>query len=58
MITHHPVRFGDHRQCSIGDIMFVVVEGQDSTFAHLDPPLLFIFKAHSMPCKLIKKFST
>ena len=30
--------------------MFVVVEGQDSTCPSVDPPLLFVPKAHGMQC--------
>ena len=50
MIGYHPAKFGDNRHCGSGDLMFVVVEGQDSTCPRLDPPLLFISKAHGMPC--------
>ena len=31
MVRHHPVKFGGHRHCGSGDIMFLVVEEQDST---------------------------
>ena len=31
MVSHQPARFGGHRRCGSGDMMFVVVEGQDST---------------------------
>ena len=53
MITHHPVKFGDHGHCSSGEIMFPVVEEQNSKCFHLNPSLLFIskghdFKAHGM----------
>ena len=50
MIGYHPAKFGDNRHCGSGDLMFVVVEGQDSTCSRLDPPLRFISKAHGMPC--------
>ena len=49
MVSHHPAKFGNHRHCDSKD-MFVVVEGQDSTCPHLDSSLLFISKAHDMPC--------
>ena len=49
MISNHNAKFGNHRYCGSGD-MFVVVEGQNSTFPRLDPPLLFISKAHDKPC--------
>ena len=38
MVSHHPAKFGGHRHYGSGDMMFVVVEEQDSC---LDPPLLF-----------------
>ena len=28
MVSHHPVKFGGHRHCGSGDIMFLVVEGR------------------------------
>ena len=45
MGRHHPGMFGGQRPCGSGDMM---VERQDSTCYHLNPSLLFIFKAHSM----------
>ena len=27
---HHPAKFHGHRHCGSGDMMFLVVEGQDS----------------------------
>ena len=49
MITNHSTKFGGHRHCGSGDMMFLVVEGQDSTDSCLNrPPLLFVFKPHSM----------
>ena len=45
MVSHHPAKFGGNRHCSSGGMMFVVVEGQVSTYPRLDPPLLFISKA-------------
>ena len=50
MVRHHPAKLGSHRHCGNGDIMFVMVERRDSTCRRLDPPLLFISKAHCMPC--------
>ena len=49
MISHHPAKFGGHRHYGSGDMMLVVVEGQDSTCSRLDLPLLFIFLRH-MEC--------
>ena len=50
MVSHHPAKFGNHSRYGSGDMMFAVVEGQDSACPHLDPPLLFISNAHGMPC--------
>ena len=30
MIGHHPTKFGDHRHCGSEDIIFLVVEEEDS----------------------------
>ena len=48
MESHHPAKFGDHRHCGSGDIMFLVVEEQYFKFSRLNFPLLFIPKAHGM----------
>ena len=58
MVSHHPATFGGHRHCGSEDMMFAVVEEQDSTCPRLDPPLLFISKAHGMPCSHIQNFRT
>ena len=39
-------------------MMSVVVEGQDSICPRLDPPLLFISKAHGMSCSHKQNFRT
>ena len=31
MFSRHPAKFGDHRDCDSGDIMFLVAEEQDLT---------------------------
>ena len=31
MVSHQPTKFGSHRHCGSGDIMFLVIEVQDST---------------------------
>ena len=54
MAGHYLATFGGHRHCGSGDIIFVVVEEQDSTCPRLDPPLLFISKAHGMPCSYMQ----
>ena len=48
VVYHHLPKFGGRRYCSGGDMIFVVVEGQDSTFPHSDPSFLFISKAHDV----------
>ena len=50
MVSHHPAKFCSHWRCGSGDMMFLVVGGQDSTSSRFNPPLLFISKAHDMPC--------
>ena len=55
MVSHHPARFGGHRYYGSGDMMFAVVEEQDS---RLDPPLLFISKVYGMPCSHTQNFRT
>ena len=32
MVSHHPAKFGGHKHCGSGDMMLLVIEGQDSTF--------------------------
>ena len=38
-------------------MMFVVVEGQDSTCPRLDPRLQFIAKAYDIPCSIPNRFA-
>ena len=49
-VSHHPAKFGGHRHYGSGDRMFLVVEVQDSSCRCFNPPLVFIFKVHGMPC--------
>ena len=47
MVTHHPPKGGGYRHCgSEGDMIFLVAEGQDSTYHHLNLPLMIIFKGN------------
>ena len=46
IVIHHPDKFDDLRNCGSGNIMFLVVEGQDSTWPYFNPPLLLTFKVH------------
>ena len=41
MVSHHPAKFGDHRHCGSGDIMFLVAEEENSRCSCFNPPLLF-----------------
>ena len=50
MVSYHFAKFDGHRHCDSGDMMFLVVEREDSTCVRLHPPLLFISKANGMPC--------
>ena len=49
MVSRHTAKFVGRRHYGKGDI-FWVVGGQDSIFSHFNLPLLFISKAHCMPC--------
>ena len=46
--NHHPVRFRGSRLCGSEDLISLVVEEQDYACSWLNPPLLFIYKAHGM----------
>ena len=54
MVSHHSAKFGDHRHCGSGDIMFLVAEEENSRCSRFNPPslfnppLLFIFKGHGL----------
>ena len=48
MVGHHPAKFAAHMHSGSGDMIFLVVERQDSTCPCLNPPLLFISKAHGV----------
>ena len=48
MVSHQPAKISGYRHGGNGDIMFLVVEEQDSTYSCLNPPLLFIFKGHGL----------
>ena len=45
-----PAKFDGCRHCGSEDMMFAVVEAQDSICPRLDPPLLFIAEANDMQC--------
>ena len=48
MVSHHPAKFNDHRLCDSGDVMFLVVEEENSTCSRFNLPLLFISKGHGL----------
>ena len=54
MVSHHPAKFGDHRHCGSGDIMFLVAEEENSKCSCfnlpllLNSPLLYISKGHGL----------
>ena len=48
MVSHHPAKSGGHRHCGSGDIMFLGVQEQDSSYSRLNLPLLFISKGHGL----------
>ena len=58
MVSHYPAKSGGHKHCGSGDMMFVVVERQDSICPRLDPPLLFTSIEHCMPCSHIRNLRT
>ena len=58
MASHHPAKFGGHRQCGSEDAMLLVVEGKNSTYSHLNLPSLFASKGHGMPCSHTRNFRT
>ena len=41
MVSYHPAKFGDHRHCGSGDIMFLVAEEENSRRSRFNKPLLF-----------------
>ena len=47
-ISQHHAKFFGHRHCYSGDIMFLLVEEEDSTCSRLNPALLFIPKGHGL----------
>ena len=44
--------------CASGNVMLLLVEGQDSIYPFFSPPLLFISKAHSISCSHTQNFRT
>ena len=57
MVSYHPTKFSNYRHCGSGDV-FLVVEEEDPTWSRLKPTLLFISKAHDMPCSHTQNFRT
>ena len=48
MVSHHPAKFGDHRHCASGDIMFLVAEEENSRCSRFNAPSLFISKGYGL----------
>ena len=57
IVSHHNATSGGHRHCQSRGMMLSVV-GEDSKFPHLNPPSLFLSKAHGMPCLHARNFRT
>ena len=48
MVSHHPFKFDGHEHCGSGDIIFLLVEEQDSTCSRLNLPFIFSSKRHGL----------
>ena len=48
MVSIHPAKFGGHRHCGSGDIIFLIAEEEDSRCSRFNPPLLFISKGNGL----------
>ena len=48
MVSQNPANFGGHAHYGNGDIMFLVVEEEDSRCSRFNPPLLFISEGHGL----------
>ena len=48
MVSHHPAKFGSHRYCGSGDIMFLVAKEENSSWSRFNPPSLFVSKGHGL----------
>ena len=44
VVSYHPVNFGGHKHCGSVDLIFLVVEWQNSTYPHFHPQLLHSLK--------------
>ena len=62
MVSHHPAKFGDDRNCGSGDLMFLVVQEENSRCSRFNPlllfnpPLLFISKGHVLKAHSISYY--
>ena len=43
MVSHHHAKFGDHRHCGSGNILFLVAKEENNRCSRCNPPLLFNF---------------
>ena len=47
MVSHHPAKFGGHRDCSSG-YMILTAKEENSRCSRFNPPLLFVSKGHEL----------
>ena len=57
MVSHHPAKFGGHRHCGSGDMIFLVAEEENSKCSCFNLPLLFISKGHWLKAHGISYYS-
>ena len=48
MVSHHLAKFGGHRHCGSGDIMFLLAEEENSRCFRFSPLIRFISKGHGL----------
>lgn len=56
MLSHYSVKLCGHRHCGGGDMIFLVVEGQDSTCFHLNRHYCLSLKRMESPALTYPKF--
>lgn len=56
MVSQSRANFGGHRHHCSGEILLLVVEGQESTCTGLNLLLLFISEEHDMSCSYTRSF--
>ena len=48
MVSQHLAKFGSHRHCGSGDIMFLLAVEENSRCFCFNPLMLFISKGHGL----------